>query len=312
MANDTLGQEVLAGLAAYAQQYDLPPSPVQLDAVIGSLLNVKTQADNQLLSARQIDHIVQWVKAGLDIQSLKEAIVDESKQLLAAQAHRWRQELEHQVTGVLNAYLQEYSPDLDVGHLQDIVTAIAPMVKSGQATRQEVVGVAQTLFETFASASPLATVVGPTFVDLARDLATVLSQKDTEAAVSETVTAYAETFSPAAETIGESLIENALGAILKNQVMFGIDTDLNLAEKRLIIQQVSFKLNIMEQSPPPSKSAELMAQQLHAEIERFKAERRSSAGDLDVTEGRLSNDGLSISSNWAFTDRPSNGDATED
>ena len=312
MANDTLAQEVLAGLAAYAQQYDLPASPIQLEAVIGSLLNVKTQGDNQPLSARQIDHVVQWVKAGLNSQSLKEASIDESKQLLAAQAHRWRQELEHQVTGVLNAYVQEYSPDLDIDHLQDIVTAIAPMVKSGQATRQEVVGVAQTLFETFASASPLATVVGPTFVDLARDLATVLSQKDTEAAVSETVTAYAETFSPAAETIGESLIENALGAILKNQVMFGIDTDLNLAEKRLIIQQVSFKLNIMEQSPPPSKSAELMAQQLHAEIERFKAERRSSAGDLDVTEGRLSNDGLSISSNWVFTDRPSNGDATED
>ena len=312
MANDTLAQEVLAGLAAYAQQYDLPASPIQLEAVIGSLLNVKTQGDNQPLSARQIDHIVQWVKAGLNSQSLKETSIDESKQLLAAQAHRWRQELEHQITGVLNAYVREYSPDLDIDHLQDIVTAIAPMVKSGQATRQEVVGVAQTLFETFASASPLATVVGPTFVDLARDLATVLSQKDTEAAVSETVTAYAETFSPAAETIGESLIENALGAILKNQVMFGIDTDLNLAEKRLIIQQVSFKLNIMEQSPPPSKSAELMAQQLHAEIERFKAERRSSAGDLDVTEGRLSNDGLSISSNWVFTDRPSNGDATED
>ena len=137
MANDTLAQEVLAGLAAYAQQYDLPASPIQLEAVIGSLLNVKTQGDNQPLSARQIDHIVQWVKAGLNSQSLKETSIDESKQLLAAQAHRWRQELEHQITGVLNAYVREYSPDLDIDHLQDIVTAIAPMVKSGQATSNE-------------------------------------------------------------------------------------------------------------------------------------------------------------------------------
>jgi hypothetical protein len=216
------------------------------------------------------------------------------------------------VEGVLTAYLQQHASTLDTDALETMVTAIAPMVKSGQATRPEVIGLARHIVTTFAPNSPLATITNPIFVELARDLSTVLSQKDTETAVSETVIAYMNEFSPKVEAIGEDVIERALSAILKNQVVFGIDTDLNLAEKRLIIQQVSFKLNIMKQSPLPSKSAALMAAQLNTEIERFKAERNRQAGGLDVTKGRLSQDGLSMTSDWFFTDRTSNRDTTQE
>lgn len=312
MTEHELAQEILGGLAAYGKQYELPEAPPQLEAIIGSLINVKLEGANQTLSPKQITKIVKLVKADFDPQSVGQTVLDEAKQTLATQAHQWRQDLQQQVEGVLNAYVQQYSTDLNTDALKDLVTAVAPMVKSGQATKPEVIGLAQQMMQTFAPDSALSTVVNPTFLGLAQDLATVLSQKDAETAVSETVTAYVEKFSPAVEAIGENLIENALGAILKNQIEFGLDTDLNLAQRQLIIQQVSFKLNIMEQSPVPSKPAELMAAQLNAEIERFKAERRRQAGILDITEGRLSNNGLSISSNWVFTDPTPNGDATED
>jgi hypothetical protein len=256
--------------------------------------------------------MVTLIRAGFDIQSIAQTAIDQSKQTLASQAHQWRQELEDQVEGVLNTYLQQYSPNLNTDSLQDLVTAIAPMVKSGQVTKPEVIGLAQRMAETFAPNSVLHRAMNPTYVGLAKNLATVLSQKDTEAAVSETVSAYIEKFAPTVEEIGENLIETALNAVLKNQVEFGLETDLNLADRQLIIQQVSFKVNIMEQSPPPSKAAELMAQQLNREIERFKAERERNAGSLDVSAGRLGNDGLSITSGWVFTDRPLNGDATQD
>jgi len=312
MAIDTLVQDLLASLAAYTSQYGQPETPLQRQAIIASLLNLKTQDTNQSLTAQQVDNIVRLVEADFDLSTLGQAVADEVQRALAQRAHQWQQELQQQVEGVLNTYLQQHNPDLDSSDLEELVTAIAPMVKSGQVTKPEVLGLAQQMAQTFAPDSALVVMANPTVLGLAKDLATVIGQRDTEAAVSETVTAYVEKFAPAAEEIGENLIESALSAILKNQVQFGIDTDLNLAEKRLIIQQVSFKLNIMQQSPPPSKSAELMAQQLNTEIERFKAERERNASTLDVSAGRLSNDGLSISSNWVFTDRPSNSDATQD
>jgi hypothetical protein len=312
MPDDSLVQDILDGLAAYHSQYGLPESPAQLEAVIGALVNVKTREANQTISPRQIDAMIRWVSASFDAQTTGQAVIDGAKQALAQKAHQWQQDLKRQVEGVLNAYLQQHASNPDTDALAAMVTAIAPMVKSGQATRPEVVGLAEQIITTFAPASTLAPVTNPIFVELARDLSTVLSQKDTETAVSETVVAYINKFAPNAEAIGEDIIERALSAILKNQVQFGIDTDLNLAEKRLILQQVSFKLNIMEQSPIPSKSAELMAAQLNTEIERFKAERARKAGNLDPTSGRLSPDGLSITSNWIFTDRTSNRNASQE
>ena len=313
MPDDALAQEILDGLAAYADQYELPTTPPQLEAVIGSLINAKIRQSQQALTPKQIDKLVQLVKTGVDVQAVGQAVIDDSKRALANQAHQWRQELEQQVEGVLKAYWQQYSPDeFNPDALREMVTAVVPMVKSGQVTKPEVIGLTQQMVETFAPNSALSAVVNPISLALAKDLATVLLQKNTEAAVSETVTAYVEKFAPAAEEIGENLIENALGAILKNQVQFGLDTDLNLQEKRLLIQQVSFKLNIMQQSPLPSKPAWVMAEQLNAEIERFKAECRRRLGDLDASAGRFSPDGLSISSNWVFTDRTRTGDATDD
>ena len=87
-------------------------------------------------------------------------------------------------------------------------------------------------------------------------------------------------FSPKVKPLAKMLSNGLSAPFSKNQVEFGIDTDLNLAEKRLMIQQVSFQLNIMKQSPPPSKAAELMAAELNTEIERFKARTRSAGWRL--------------------------------
>ncbi len=312
MANDALVQEVLAGLTVYASRYELPEISTPLESVIGSLLNVKTHGANQALPPGQIDPIIQTVKSAFNSDAIGEAILDRSKPALAEQAYRWRQSLEQDVESVLNAYLQQYDPQVTTDLVRDMVVAVAPMVKSGQATKPEVIGLAEQMVQIFTSGSALSTGVTATSLTLAQELAKVFSQKDTEAAVSETVTAYVEKFAPTAEAVSESLIENALGAILKNQVEFNINTDLSLADKRLMIQQVSFKWNIMRQSPKPSKPAWAMAEELNAEVERFNAERRRQLGTPDASAGNLSSDGLSISSHWAFTDRPASGDATEE
>lgn len=311
MANNALVQSVVGGLTAYGQLYGLPDSALQVQAIIGTLITLQARQMDHPLKPQQIDPIVQLVQSGVNVEAMDQTAVDQAQQTLARQAHQWREDLEQQASSAIEAYIHQYAPEVTTASLQDMVTAIAPMISDGQITKPEVVGLAHTLSRTFAPNSALASQLNPTHLALAKDLAAVFSQRGTEAAVSETVTAYVEKFAPTMEEVGDNLIENALNAIFKNKLEFDIDTDLHLVHKQLLIQQVSFKLNIMQQSPLPSKTAQAIAAELNAEIEQFKAERQRRLGRLDVTAGNRSNDDLSISSNWIFTHKSNHDDASE-
>ncbi|NJL47649.1 MAG: hypothetical protein HC929_09385 [Leptolyngbyaceae cyanobacterium SM2_5_2] len=116
-------------------------------------------------------------------------------------------------------------------------------------------------------------------------LVKVLGQKPLEQAVGETVTAYIQQVAPDLETVGENLIEQALRAVLKNQVDVDLDTDLRLVDRQLLINQISFKLNLMKQSPLPSKSAQRMAAELGKEIQRLKQQREEGLGPSGCDQG---------------------------
>jgi hypothetical protein len=120
-------------------------------------------------------------------------------------------------------------------------------------------------------------------------------------AVGETLVAYVEKFAPTLTNIGSDLISKALSAVLKNQVDFGFDVDLGVVNEQLLIQQVSFKLNILRQSPPPSKTAQAIAAEVNSAVEAYRRDRDRREGSLDLTAGLVSNDGLSISSGWTST-----------
>jgi hypothetical protein len=86
-------------------------------------------------------------------------------------------------------------------------------------------------------------------------------------------------------------------------VDFDLNVDWQLVDRQLLIDQISFKLNLMKQSPIPSKSAQRMAAELSKEIQRFKQQREEGLGPVDVTKGQLSEDGWSISG-WTSTRQP--------
>jgi hypothetical protein len=106
MPDDSLVQDILGGLAAYYSQYGLPETPAQIEAVIGSLINVKIREANQTLVPEQIDTLLRLVKTGFDTPSVGQVVIDESMQALAHRAHQWQEDLKRQVEGVLTAYRQ--------------------------------------------------------------------------------------------------------------------------------------------------------------------------------------------------------------
>jgi hypothetical protein len=231
------------------------------------------------------------------------AAVSQAQQMIIEQAHAWQTHLKAQVGQVLAAYLQNYAPNIESAALQEIALDVIPLVADREITKDEVTGLLSQVIDSFDPQAALGVAINPAVMTVVKSLAKVLGQRPLEAAVSETVTAYVRQVAPALETVGEDLIEQALRAVLNNPVDFDLNVDWQLVDRQLLIDQISFKLNLMKQSPIPSKSAQRMAAELGKEIQRFKQQREEGLGPVDVTKGQLSEDGLSISG-WTSTRQP--------
>ncbi|PSR15979.1 hypothetical protein C8255_20225 [filamentous cyanobacterium CCP3] len=295
---------LISGLSAYGRLYGLPNSPEQVQGILGTLLRLY-QPD---LPAALVDAVAQRVLDGLTPDDLNNAIVDRVSSALAKTAHRWQQQLSDQAKGVLTTYVQRYRPTVTPDALSSMATAVIPLVSDGNITRSEAIGLVSQVVQTFdlgdalrdVVPAELAAVINASSVALAQTLATVLSQKPMAEAVGETVTAYVEKYAPGLVNIGSDLIATALSAVLKNQVDFNFDAQLAVVDEQLLIEQVSFQLNVLRQSPPPSKPAWAIAEQINTAVERYRQEHQ---GALDVTAGLVSNDGLSVSSPLTSTRR---------
>lgn len=298
MVDAGLIQTLIDALAAYTQRYGVPDSAVRLQGIIGSLVSTQVRRAGLPLTPQAAEALVQEVASGVDVNRLSEQIVATSRQRLAEAAHGWRQSLESAVFKTINAYIQKFAPGQSVDALQELVVSVLPLLDKGPITKSEVVDLVSRVASIFNLDKALSAKISSPYLQLAQDLAVSLSQKPMEAAVQETVAAYLQTFDPTVELVSENLIETALQAILHNQIQFDWDTELNLKDKRLLIKQVSFKLNIVQASPPSSKTAQDIAAQIHTEVERFKQERAQRLGAVDVTTGLTAPDGLSVSSGW--------------
>ncbi|WP_035990951.1 hypothetical protein [Leptolyngbya sp. KIOST-1] len=296
---------LIGGLSAYGRLYGLPHSPEQMQGLLGTLLRLYRPEQ----PASLVDAVAQQVLDGLTPAALTNAIVDRTSSALAKEANRWQRHLSDQVQGVLTAYVQRYAPTLTSDTLTGVVKTVIPLLGEGAMTRSEVLGLVSLVVQTFdldqvrrgAIPKELAAVLNASSWALAQTLATALSQRPMAEAVGETVTAYVERYAPALTTIGADLIATALSAVLKNQVDFDLNTQLTVADDQLLIEQVSFQLNVLRQSPPPSKAAWAIAAQVNTAVEQYRS---THGANLDVTAGLLSGDGLSISSPLTSRRRP--------
>ncbi len=294
---------LISGLSAYGRLYGLPNSPEQVQGLLGTLLRLYLPKEPAAL----IDAVVQRVLDGLTADDLKNAIVDRATSALARETHRWQQHLEQQAQGILAAYVQRHRPNLIPETLRTIVTAVMPLLGDAIAdprplTRSEALGLISQLVQSFDASGAIAA-IDPTYFAIAETLATALAQRPMAEAVGETVTAYVKNHAPTLINIGADLIAAALSAVLKNQVDFNIDTQLSVIDEKLLIEQVYFQLNILQQSPSPSKAAWAIADQVNAAVEQYRQD-RSREGSVDVTTGLVSEDGLSISSPLTSTRQP--------
>ena len=116
-------------------------------------------------------------------------------------------------------------------------------------------------------------VIGAETVAIAEKLAKLLQLGNIEDLLKKNILELDRTL----EGITESLVNNELEKILGDKTV-----TIDIETKDFMIKQVTLKLNIMQSSPPSSKSNEEIANQLDDEIEVLRKERQKQLGNLDI------------------------------
>jgi hypothetical protein len=304
MVMPMLDDELRSTLGGYGQRYGWPTTVAQRRGLVATLLRLTRQSTGIPLAPSARTLIIDQVMADWEAGRLATAIANPTQEAVIDQAHQWQESLTQNLTDTVTAYLQGDGSALEPTDLQGILLTAMPLLAGDRITQAEVNGLLDQMVKTFDWEAALVAPINPTVASVVQSLAIALGQKPLATVVSETVTAYVQQFAPTLVTIGEDLIEQALRAVLNNALDFNFDTDLQLVDQQLLITQVSFSLNLMEQSPAPTKTARHIAAEWGEEIGRFKAQRQGDDGTVDVTTGLGSQDGLSISSGWTSTRSP--------
>lgn len=281
---------LLRALQTYVQTYGTPAATEPLRAIAGAILSVQQGAGQFSLRTDKAETLITGAVTAFEQGAVTAA--DDRLLPLVGAAHQWREVLEIQIKEGLDAYVQLYASTLSPQQLPSVVLAIIPLLQPQVITRSEASWLAQRAAATFDLKTVMSTTVSQAYGELARQVNVAMNQRPFEAVVIQVLRAYRESRQPQ-RSVDRRLIHNAITATLKNQVQFAIDTGVELRDRLALVQQVEFQLNVMLVAPSIGAAARQVAQQLPGAVDQW---RRSRGAGLDVSRGRLSGDGLSISS----------------
>ncbi|NJN22221.1 MAG: hypothetical protein HC812_14860 [Leptolyngbya sp. RL_3_1] len=262
---------VQAILHAYEDAYGFTDSLPELRAIAGSILSLQAQAKALVIRGLEWEDWIEEMVTTFQCRDWTNYAVSEEERAIAAQVKTWRAALRHKVENTLAAYAQKVGlPDFPPETLRQTVLSILPIVEDGQVTRDEVAAVIHHVQQQFDLPTALSQIIDPIWVELAEKTIRCLQNGSLEAALRDTVNAYIEAYQPTLVEMGTSLVERAMAVVLANQGEFDLDIALDAETQALIVRQVSFKLKLRSASPPPSKTAAEIVDDLQDEIDRYR------------------------------------------
>ncbi|MEO0988640.1 MAG: hypothetical protein AAFY20_24345 [Cyanobacteria bacterium J06639_14] len=260
-------------LDAYIEAYGGGESLSAIRAIAGSILSVQARAKAISLKGLEIEAWVDAIVTDFELGHLAEKRVDKAAHAIALQVKSWSEKLELKTSATLDAYIQTYTPDLNTTKPPQIPTTVAtilPIVADTAISSDEAKRIIHLISRQFDWHSAVDRVVDAKWIFLAGKVRKALQNRDIEATVQDVVQAYVSKFKPVLVEMGEGLAEQALTALLNSQTELDLDIDLDPESQRLVIQQVSFKMRLIEASPAPSKTALEIAQQIRSAVTRHR------------------------------------------
>lgn len=259
-------------LSAYLHHFGGTELFRQIRAIAGSILSVKEKIGDLVSEGMEIEAWVDELVTGFDPENLADQMWDAGEQAIAAQTKIWRETLETKAQATVDATIQKYLPDLKTIRIQDIVATVLPIVEDARISRDEAQHVIQAISRQFDWQAALSRVIDSKWIFLAEKTMQAIRTRDVEASVEDVMAAYVNTFKPSLAEMGEGLIEQAVEAVFNSKVLLDIDMKLEPGTRRLLVQQVALKFRLRDASPPPSKTAFEIAQQVHDEVARYRQE----------------------------------------
>ncbi|GBO56036.1 hypothetical protein APA_4242 [Pseudanabaena sp. lw0831] len=271
MTNIATERSLLESLTAYVKHFETPNTREDLLAIASSILTFQQkQGGIPSLDTEQIQQVVNQFNA----ESVVNSIVDSTTETLVQEVNQWRLSLENQVLNTLNAYVKQFKPD-GLSNLSDTILSIIPLVENFLLGKPQAESLVQQVISKFDLQTALAQVIGTEPLAITEKLAKLLQFGNIEDLLKKNVLELDHTL----EGITESLVNNELEKIIGNKTVI-----IDIEFKDFMVKQVTLKLNIMQSSPPPSKSDEEIAKQLQSEIEILKKERQKQIGTPDISK----------------------------
>ena len=156
--------------------------------------------------------------------------------------------------------------------MEKTVLAIIPLIEDIQLRKVEVESLIKWI-SIFDLNAVLQKVVGTDAVAIAQKVANLLQFGDLETQLLQGVLGGQPLLNHTLVTVTLTLIQQELAKIIGND---NLQFNITLDEQQMMVKQVSFKLNLMQASPPPTKTIQDINNQLDAEIARFLEARQSN------------------------------------
>ena len=271
-------QQVQGIVDAYVQKFGQPESAEELEAIIGTSI---AAVDTLKLAKGEVEELIQTVASQFNPIAAASHLLDVQFKLLAQKVQNWRTEQERTILGVLTAYAQKISPDFLDQQWVEVVKSIIPMIEDRQVGKAEAQNLIYRVASKFSLKAALGDWVDPKFLIIAEKVARYSQHAKLERTVLEILDAYIQSVKP---DVTEFLIETALNKVFSHAHKLDINVDLETEDRQLMLKQVAFKLQLLEPSPSPSKTALEISQQIDQELLRFKQARAAQFGDVNAVE----------------------------
>jgi hypothetical protein len=276
-SENTIERSLLDSLHAYVKDIEIPNTREDLLAITSSILTFQQKQVIEKISPDLIEPLIQNVVAQFNPDTLINSVVNLATEELVQEVNQWRQSLENQVLDSLNAFAQKFKPE-GITNLLDTIVSIIPLVEDALLGKFQVNSLIQQVIKEFDFQTALEQVIGEDALAIAQKLADFLQFGNLEQELLKAVLDGKPLLNQTLENVTESLINSELHKIIGNDsVQFDID---------LMVRQVTLKINIMQASLPPSKSAKEIANQVDDEVKRFLEERPKNSGIVNLFQGR--------------------------
>jgi len=270
MMNIDIERSLLNSLQTYVNRFNTSSSHEDLLAITSSILTFQQKQGSSIkIEPNQTEALIQQVVNQFQSEPVS-SVIDATTDTLVQEVNQWRQSLESQVLNTLNAYARKVHPNQLQNLLPETILSILPLVENVQLRKSEAESLIRQVESKFNWNSALAQVIDPKFLAIADKLVQLSKFGDLKNLLQESLLGNRDLINNTLENVTESFVESELAKILGSNTLH---MDIDVDAQKLMVKQVTLKINVLQPSATPSKSNEEIATQMDTEIERFKASR---------------------------------------